>query len=101
MGTDEDRAAGDVDQATCDRVISQALDLALVTTRLLRAWHSGEIDSQQSMEALYESVGQIHHAGSREPEFRSLQGAVVEPRCKADAVGSAAARFTRRSYGGL
>lgn len=75
VGTDKERAAGNVDGATCDRVISQALDVALVTTRLLRAWHSGEIDSQQSMKALSESVSQIHQTGFREPEFRSLLGA--------------------------
>ncbi len=49
----------DLDQTTSDRVISAALDLALVTTRLLRAWHSGEIDSRQSIQMLWESLGLI------------------------------------------
>lgn len=60
-----------VDQDICDRLISEALDVAVVTTRLLRAWHSGEIDSQQSMKALWEAVGRIRQARPRE-SARSL-----------------------------
>lgn len=51
-----------MDQTASDRVITEALYVALVATRLLRAWHSGAIDSHESMQMLWESLGQIRRA---------------------------------------
>ena len=45
----------DPDEAESDRIIDEALKVALLTTRLLVAWHSGETDAQDSMQTLWES----------------------------------------------
>jgi len=45
----------DPDQAESDRIIDEALKVALLTTRLLVAWHSGETEAQDSMQILWES----------------------------------------------
>ena len=71
MGTGASRMTTDVDQATSDRVISQALGVALMTSRLLRAWHAGELDAETSMQVLWESFGCI--VGERQGcRYRSL-----------------------------
>ena len=45
----------DPDEAESDRIIGDALNVALMTTRLLVAWHSGETEAQDSMQILWES----------------------------------------------
>ena len=42
-------------EAESERIIDEALTVALLTTRLLVAWHSGETDAQNSMQILWES----------------------------------------------
>jgi hypothetical protein len=37
------------------RTIDEALIVALMTTRLLRAWHSGEAEAEESMQILWEA----------------------------------------------
>jgi hypothetical protein len=63
MGTSEAKNArrkpSEIDEADRNRMISQALDLASVTCRLLHAWHSGVVDTPESMERLWESLSEI------------------------------------------
>ena len=47
------------DEAESNRIIDEALDVALMTTRLLAAWHSGETDAQDSMQILWEGFCRI------------------------------------------
>jgi hypothetical protein len=42
-----------------DCIIDDALLMALMTTRLLRAWHAGETEAEESMELLWEGLWQI------------------------------------------
>jgi hypothetical protein len=59
---ESDNASGnvqEVDPSTFDRIIAQALDLSSATSRLLRAWHSGAVDAQESMERLWESFNEV------------------------------------------
>jgi hypothetical protein len=54
------------DQAESDRIIDEALAVALMTTRLLVAWHSGNTDAQDSMHLLWDGFCKIRSAsGSR------------------------------------
>jgi hypothetical protein len=50
------------DKSDSNLIIDEALAVALMTTRLLRAWHSGETDPQDSMQILWEGVCQIRAA---------------------------------------
>ena len=52
----------DPDEAGSKRIVDEALNVALMTTRLLVAWHSGETDAQDSMQILWESFGKIRSA---------------------------------------
>ena len=52
----------DPEEAESDRIIDEALKVALLTTRLLVAWHSGETDAQNSMQILWESFCKIRSA---------------------------------------
>jgi hypothetical protein len=54
----------DPDEAVTNRIIDEALVVALMTTRLLVAWHSGETDAQDSMQILWESLWRTR-SGSR------------------------------------
>jgi hypothetical protein len=54
------------DHAESDRIIDEALAVALMTTRLLVAWHSGNADAQDSMRLLWDGFRKIRSAsGSR------------------------------------
>jgi hypothetical protein len=54
------------DQAESDRIIDEALAVALMTTRLLGAWHSGSTDAQDAMHLLWDGFCKIRSAsGSR------------------------------------
>ena len=50
------------DDAESNRVIDEALNVALMTTRRLMAWHSGETDAQDSMHLLWEGFCKIRSA---------------------------------------
>ena len=52
----------DPGEAESERIIDEALTVALMTTRLLVAWHCGETDAQDSMQILWESFGKIRSA---------------------------------------
>ena len=49
----------EADEAKSNRIIDEALDVALMTTRLLVAWHSGEADAEVSMQILWEGFCRI------------------------------------------
>jgi len=59
------------------RVISQALELSSVACRLLRAWHSGAIGAQDSMEHLWDSLVEIR--SSERAIERELDCAEAKP----------------------
>ena len=50
------------DDAESNRIIDEALNVALMTTRLLVAWHSGETDAHDSMHTLWEGFCKIRSA---------------------------------------
>jgi len=61
----ETRSGGrplNTDGAERDRIIDEALSVALMTTRLLVAWHSGNTDAQDSMHNLWEGFCKIRAA---------------------------------------
>jgi hypothetical protein len=47
------------DGSESGRIIEEALIVALMTTRLLRAWHSGEAEAEESMQILWEGFCQM------------------------------------------
>ena|SRR3974377_2345797 len=57
----------DPDETESNRIIDEALNVALMTTRLLRAWHSGETDAQESMQILWEGFCKIRSAPRPRP----------------------------------
>ena len=52
----------DPDEGDPDRIIDEALNVALMTTQLLVAWHSGETDAQVSMQILCDGFCTIRSA---------------------------------------
>jgi hypothetical protein len=56
------------DDAERDRIIDEALSVALMSTRLLVAWHSGNTDAQDSMHNLWEGFCKIRSAS--EPRLK-------------------------------
>ena len=61
----ETRSGGrplNTDDAETDRIIDEALSVALMTTRLLVAWQSGNTDAQDSMHGLWEGFCKIRSA---------------------------------------
>ena len=69
----------DPDQAESDRIIDEALKVALLTTRLLVAWHSGETDAQNSMQILWESFCKIRSASGLRLECDQTQTSGHDP----------------------
>jgi len=49
----------EADESESNRIIDEALVVAFMATRLLRAWHRGEADAQESMQILWEGFCQI------------------------------------------
>jgi hypothetical protein len=56
------RDLSDLDEAETNRIIDEALNVALLTTRLLAAWHSGETDAHDAMHTLWEGFCKIRSA---------------------------------------
>jgi hypothetical protein len=50
------------DDGESNRIPDEALNVALMTTRRLMAWHSGETDAQDSMHLLWEGFCKIRSA---------------------------------------
>ena len=73
------RRALEADESESDRIIDEALDLALMTTRLLVAWHSGETDAQDSMQILWEGFCQIRSTFGLGFQCGEMQGAAMTP----------------------
>ena len=61
------------DDAETDRIIDEALSVALMTTRLLVAWHSGNTDAQDSMHGLWEGFCKIRSASGLRLECDQTQ----------------------------
>jgi hypothetical protein len=47
------------DDSESGRIIDEALVVAMMTIRLLRAWHSGEAEAEESMQILWEGFCQM------------------------------------------
>ena len=72
----ETRSGGrplNTDDAETDRIIDEALAVALMTTRLLVAWHSGKTDAQDSMHILWEGFCKIRSASGPRLECYETQ----------------------------
>ena len=67
------RTWSDPEEAELNRIIDEALNVALMTTRLLVAWHSGETDAQDSMQTLWESFCKIRSASGLRLECDQTQ----------------------------
>jgi hypothetical protein len=63
-----------VDEAESNRIIDEALHVALMTTRHLVAWHSGEADAQVSMQRLWAGFSQIRSASGLGLQRDEIQG---------------------------
>lgn len=61
-----------IDRSGSERIVDEALRVALVTSRVLRAWHSGAVDAQQSMKALWEQYDEIRSPTARLSSARDL-----------------------------